>query len=269
MALLRFGNVSASRVRSVPGRSPLLYTCTSSPETLEAARRRQRCGGSERADTLQRSGVWERADCVCQQDAARCFSAVLLYHLPGLGDVLCQLLLVESDATESGGSGTDIGRTLRMALVGGVLVGPTLHFWSVPCKERRQSNCAACPQGLHRLWSCARCVLPGRYGALNAVVRGAGLTAVLLRLAADQFLFAPLFIGLMMACACSHIFATHFCKNKPLALEDARPLPGSQAAMLSLEGRGDSIEQKVMLLCRCPPHALCNAPSSTPQSPAA
>jgi len=89
-----------------------------------------------------------------------------------VGDFGCQTLfegkrLGKKGADVNSTSGTyDYARTLRFTTLGGLLVGPTLHFW---------------------------------YGFLAVRFPGAGLAPVVKRLAFDQLGFAPLFIPTFMA----------------------------------------------------------------------
>lgn len=56
----------------------------------------------------------------------------------------------------------DLGRIARMSTIGGCVVGPSLHLW---------------------------------YGALNSVLPGVAVKTVACRLVLDQFVFAPVFVG--------------------------------------------------------------------------
>ena len=80
----------------------------------------------------------------------------------GVGDIGCQLILGEKDTK------FDLKRFLIFTLLGGVLVGPALHYW---------------------------------YGFLNRVVPGTGTAVTLKRLAIDQTVFAVSFIPIFMSSA--------------------------------------------------------------------
>ncbi|KFK26211.1 hypothetical protein AALP_AA8G217100 [Arabis alpina] len=76
-----------------------------------------------------------------------------------IGDLICQLTI---DKTSS----LDKKRTLTFTFLGLVLVGPALHFW---------------------------------YLYLSKVVTASGLTGTVLRLLLDQFVFAPIFVGVFLS----------------------------------------------------------------------
>ena len=80
--------------------------------------------------------------------------------LVGAGDVACQVAVEKKDAV-------DLGRFGRMALLGGVLIAPTLHVW---------------------------------YGQLSRIFPGTATVDVVKRVAVDQFLFAPAFIAARSPC---------------------------------------------------------------------
>ena len=75
--------------------------------------------------------------------------------LVGAGDAACQLVVEKKDAV-------DLGRFGRMALLGGVLIAPTLHVW---------------------------------YGRLSRIFPGTATADVVKRVVCDQFIFAPAFIA--------------------------------------------------------------------------
>lgn len=75
------------------------------------------------------------------------------------GDLICQLWI---DQVAS----VDVKRTLLFTFLGLVLVGPTLHFW---------------------------------YLYLSRLVTTPGVTGTLMRLVLDQFLFAPIFVGVFLS----------------------------------------------------------------------
>ncbi|KAK7290739.1 hypothetical protein RIF29_05373 [Crotalaria pallida] len=75
------------------------------------------------------------------------------------GDLICQLVI---DKVQS----VDLKRTFLFTLLGFALVGPTLHFW---------------------------------YLSLSKLVTLTGASGALLRLVIDQFLFAPIFIGIFLS----------------------------------------------------------------------
>lgn len=77
------------------------------------------------------------------------------------GDIFCQL------AIEGGSiSSFDVMRTARMTIIGLAMVGPTLHYW---------------------------------YGYLHRRFPGIAARTVALRVAGDQFLFAPIFLAAILA----------------------------------------------------------------------
>lgn len=75
------------------------------------------------------------------------------------GDLICQLWI---DQVAS----VDVKRTLLFTFLGLVLVGPTLHFW---------------------------------YLYLSRLVTTPGVAGTLMRLVLDQFLFAPIFVGVFLS----------------------------------------------------------------------
>ncbi|XP_059304503.1 protein sym-1-like [Lycium ferocissimum] len=75
------------------------------------------------------------------------------------GDLICQLWI---DQVAS----VDVKRTFLFTFLGLVLVGPTLHFW---------------------------------YLYLSKLVTTPGLSGTLMRLVIDQFLFAPIFVGVFLS----------------------------------------------------------------------
>lgn len=75
--------------------------------------------------------------------------------LVAVGDIVSQLVIEKVDHLDG-------RRLLNMSIIGGCLIGPTLHFW---------------------------------YGALNRLITGATSAAAIGRLCCDQFLFAPFFIA--------------------------------------------------------------------------
>ncbi|MCD7449790.1 hypothetical protein HAX54_001527 [Datura stramonium] len=75
------------------------------------------------------------------------------------GDLICQLWI---DQVAS----VDVKRTFLFTFLGLVLVGPTLHFW---------------------------------YLYLSRLVTTPGVTGTLMRLVLDQFLFAPIFVGVFLS----------------------------------------------------------------------
>ncbi|XP_060204317.1 protein sym-1 [Lycium barbarum] len=75
------------------------------------------------------------------------------------GDLICQLWI---DQVAS----VDVKRTFLITFLGLVLVGPTLHFW---------------------------------YLYLSKLVTSPGLSGTLMRLVIDQFLFAPIFVGVFLS----------------------------------------------------------------------
>ncbi|XP_025885813.1 uncharacterized protein [Solanum lycopersicum] len=75
------------------------------------------------------------------------------------GDLICQLWI---DQVAS----VDVKRTLLFTFLGLVLVGPTLHFW---------------------------------YLYLSRLVTTPGIAGTLMRLVLDQFLFAPIFVGVFLS----------------------------------------------------------------------
>lgn len=81
--------------------------------------------------------------------------AITTGALNGLGDLLSQLVFEE-------GKSWNVGRTTRFTLLGLLFVGPALHTW---------------------------------YQVLNRVVPSPKLQGTIVRLALDQFAFAPFFIG--------------------------------------------------------------------------
>ncbi|KAF8369681.1 hypothetical protein HHK36_032293 [Tetracentron sinense] len=85
--------------------------------------------------------------------------AVTSAFLTLIGDLTCQLLIDQV-------SSLDLKRTFLFTLLGLVLVGPTLHFW---------------------------------YLSLSKLVPLPGAAGALLRLLLDQFLFAPIFIGVFLS----------------------------------------------------------------------
>ncbi|KAL7153619.1 hypothetical protein ABFS83_04G181700 [Erythranthe nasuta] len=85
--------------------------------------------------------------------------AVTSAFLTLVGDLTCQLLI---DRVPS----LDLKRTFVFTLLGLVLVGPTLHFW---------------------------------YLSLSKLVTAPGASGAFLRLLLDQFLFAPVFIGVFLS----------------------------------------------------------------------
>ncbi|GAU44864.1 hypothetical protein TSUD_329200 [Trifolium subterraneum] len=76
-----------------------------------------------------------------------------------IGDLICQLVI---DKVQT----PDLKRTFLFTLLGVVLVGPTLHFW---------------------------------YLYLSKLVTLSGTSGALLRLVIDQFIFAPIFIGVFLS----------------------------------------------------------------------
>ncbi|WJX78066.1 hypothetical protein P8452_61323 [Trifolium repens] len=76
-----------------------------------------------------------------------------------IGDLICQLVI---DKVQT----PDLKRTFLFTLLGIVLVGPTLHFW---------------------------------YLYLSKLVTLSGTSGAILRLVLDQFLFAPIFIGVFLS----------------------------------------------------------------------
>ncbi|CAN4085389.1 unnamed protein product [Withania somnifera] len=85
--------------------------------------------------------------------------AVTSAFLTLFGDLICQLWI---DQVES----VDVKRTFLFTLLGMVLVGPTLHFW---------------------------------YLYLSRLVTTPGIAGTLMRLVLDQFLFAPIFVGVFLS----------------------------------------------------------------------
>lgn len=84
--------------------------------------------------------------------------AITSMFLTGVGDVMCQVFLEDSPF--------NFVRFVQFTLLGGVLVGPGLHFW---------------------------------YGFVNKVLPGTQMTMVLGRLAMDQLIWAPAFIATFMS----------------------------------------------------------------------
>ncbi|KAG7555863.1 Mpv17/PMP22 [Arabidopsis suecica] len=76
-----------------------------------------------------------------------------------IGDVICQLTINKT-------SSLDKKRTLTFTLLGLGLVGPALHFW---------------------------------YLYLSKVVTASGLSGAVIRLLLDQFVFAPIFVGVFLS----------------------------------------------------------------------
>ncbi|CAA7059110.1 unnamed protein product [Microthlaspi erraticum] len=76
-----------------------------------------------------------------------------------IGDLICQLTINKT-------SSLDKKRTLTFTILGLGLVGPALHFW---------------------------------YLYLSKVVTASGLSGAVLRLLLDQFLFAPVFVGVFLS----------------------------------------------------------------------
>ncbi|VVB17086.1 unnamed protein product [Arabis nemorensis] len=76
-----------------------------------------------------------------------------------IGDLICQLTINKT-------SSLDKKRTLTFTFLGLVLVGPALHFW---------------------------------YLYLSKVVTASGLSGAVLRLLLDQFVFAPIFVGVFLS----------------------------------------------------------------------
>ncbi|PIN24843.1 Peroxisomal membrane protein MPV17 [Handroanthus impetiginosus] len=76
-----------------------------------------------------------------------------------VGDLICQLLIDQVPSF-------DTKRTFIFTLLGLVLVGPTLHFW---------------------------------YLYLSKLVTAPGASGAFFRLLLDQFLFAPIFIGIFLS----------------------------------------------------------------------
>ncbi|KAL1189192.1 Peroxisomal membrane protein PMP22 [Cardamine amara subsp. amara] len=76
-----------------------------------------------------------------------------------IGDLICQLAINKT-------SSLDKKRTLTFTILGLGLVGPALHFW---------------------------------YLYLSKVVTASGLTGTVLRLLLDQFVFAPVFVGVFLS----------------------------------------------------------------------
>uniref|UniRef100_A0A0D6R9K5 Peroxisomal membrane protein MPV17 n=1 Tax=Araucaria cunninghamii TaxID=56994 RepID=A0A0D6R9K5_ARACU len=85
--------------------------------------------------------------------------AVTSALLTFFGDLFCQFVIEES-------SKLDAKRIFMFSLLGLVLVGPTLHFW---------------------------------YLSLSKLISGPGAIRASLRLLLDQFLFAPIFIGVFFS----------------------------------------------------------------------
>ncbi|EYU17806.1 hypothetical protein ABFS82_04G180100 [Erythranthe guttata] len=85
--------------------------------------------------------------------------AVTSAFLTLVGDLTCQLLIDQVPSL-------DLKRTFVFTLLGLVLVGPTLHFW---------------------------------YLSLSKLVTAPGASGAFLRLLLDQFLFAPVFIGVFLS----------------------------------------------------------------------
>lgn len=75
----------------------------------------------------------------------------------GCGDVICQIAFIDT---------FDFERFCRYSIIGGFLVGPTLHYW---------------------------------FRILGRLVLGNNLTAVVYRVAIDQLLFAPVFISVILS----------------------------------------------------------------------
>jgi len=85
--------------------------------------------------------------------------------ISGSGDVLCQFLA--RDRNDDGDWALEWFRTLRFAILGSCLVGPTVTVW---------------------------------YGFLMSRIPGSGPAAVARRLFCDQGLFAPVFLPTFMSC---------------------------------------------------------------------
>ncbi|CAN4087876.1 unnamed protein product [Withania somnifera] len=85
--------------------------------------------------------------------------AITSAFLTLFGDLICQLWI---DQVAS----VDIKRTFLFTFLGLVLVGPTLHFW---------------------------------YLYLSRLITTPGVTGTLMRLLLDQFLFAPIFVGVFLS----------------------------------------------------------------------
>ncbi|KAL7115482.1 hypothetical protein ACP275_04G186400 [Erythranthe tilingii] len=85
--------------------------------------------------------------------------AITSAFLTLVGDLTCQLLIDQVPSL-------DLKRTFVFTLLGLVLVGPTLHFW---------------------------------YLSLSKLVTAPGASGAFLRLLLDQFLFAPVFIGVFLS----------------------------------------------------------------------
>ncbi|XP_057812358.1 protein sym-1-like [Salvia miltiorrhiza] len=85
--------------------------------------------------------------------------AVTSAFLTLVGDLTCQLMIDQAPSL-------DLKRTSIFTLLGLVLVGPTLHFW---------------------------------YLSLSKLITTPGAYGVLSRLVLDQFLFAPVFIGIFLS----------------------------------------------------------------------
>jgi hypothetical protein len=94
--------------------------------------------------------------------------------LNALGDVLAQLYLEKN-------SKLDWKRLGIFTLLGGALIGPALHFW---------------------------------YGTLGRVVTASGNTGTLFRVGLDQFVWAPVFIGVIFASIAALEGNTHLIGHK-------------------------------------------------------
>jgi hypothetical protein len=94
--------------------------------------------------------------------------------LNAVGDIACQVLLEKK-------AELDMHRIVVFSALGAFLVGPTLHFW---------------------------------YSTLSKLVTATGTSGAMMRLAADQLVFAPLFNGLFMAVLLTVNGQSHLVKAK-------------------------------------------------------
>ena len=109
--------------------------------------------------------VWTNYSALLQEGGWKSLSAKSLTSaaIAGGGDVACQLLIEERKWSSSFKSEKmDLVRTFRFSLLGGIYIAPALHLW---------------------------------YGYLGRSIQGSGFYPVLKRLALDQLVFAPTFIG--------------------------------------------------------------------------